>query len=145
MIGTRIRPPIELPGGKKSSARRMRNPYCSRTGRIWYSVSRSRNANSTFEPSSGGIGIRLKIIRTMLIRTKQVEDLDEHRRTPADQVRVRDQEPQRDRADGRQDQVRERARGGDDRLAPSAAREVHRVDRRRLRPAEPEARPCDDR
>jgi hypothetical protein len=28
-----IRPPIEFPGGMKSSARRMKNPHCSRNGR----------------------------------------------------------------------------------------------------------------
>ena len=41
-------------------------------------------------------------------------------------------------ADGGQDQVRERAGRRDDRLATSAAREVHRVDRRGFRPAERE-------
>ena len=78
-----IRDPIELPGGKNRIAMRMRNPYCSRTGRIWYSVRRSMNANSTFEPSSGGIGMKLKIISSRLIWTKKnstwidhVRDLD---------------------------------------------------------------------
>ena len=47
------------------------NPYCSRNGRIWYSVRRSMNANSTFDPSSGGIGMRLKIISSRLIWTNK--------------------------------------------------------------------------
>ena len=66
-----IRAPMELPGGKNRMARRMKNPYCSRNGRIWYSVRRSRKANSTFEPSSGGIGIRLKTISSRLIWTNR--------------------------------------------------------------------------
>ena len=66
-----IRLPIELPGGRNSSAMRMKNPYCSRNGRTWYSVRRSMNANMTFEPSSGGIGMKLKIISSRLIWTNR--------------------------------------------------------------------------
>ena len=70
-IGRRIRPPIAPPGGRKNRTIRMMKPYCSRIGRTWYAVRRSRNANRTSEPSSGGIGIRLKSIRKMLIWTKR--------------------------------------------------------------------------
>ena len=54
---------------KNSNSNRMK-PYCSRTGRHCHAMRGGMKANSTFEPSSGGIGIRLKIIRTRLIDTK---------------------------------------------------------------------------
>ena len=66
-IGTRIRPPIELPGGRKKTRSSRMKPYCSRIGRHCQASRGGRNANSTFDPSSGGIGRRLKTIRTRLM------------------------------------------------------------------------------
>ena len=49
---------------------RMRNPHCSSIGRICQAVRGFISANITFEPSRGGIGIRLKMNRATLMMTK---------------------------------------------------------------------------
>ena len=115
-----IRLPIEFPNGnEQDDGRRMRKPYCSRNGRIWYSVRRSMNANITFEPSSGGIGMRLKIISSEVDPDEEDQDLDDDAgRRPAVARMYRSGM----RGDRREHEVRERSGGRHDRLAPRARR-----------------------
>ena len=72
MIGKRMRPPIESPGGKKNSDDQDEEAVLLEDRPDLPLRLRGRGAaNRTFEPSSGGIGIRLKTIRTMLMHDEQ--------------------------------------------------------------------------
>ena len=128
--------------GRRSSRMNVRTARGS--AGICHAIRGGRNANSTCDPSSGGIGIRLKTISTMLMYTK-IEHHVEHR--------VRDLRSAVDCDDSAAGarrppaMIRFEIGPGDrhDRLAAPAALEVHRVDRRRLRPAEAERPTSDER
>jgi hypothetical protein len=51
------------------STSRMRKPYCSSTGRQRHDICGLMAANSSFDPSSGGTGTKLKTMRNRLMRT----------------------------------------------------------------------------
>ena len=58
------------PSGRKTTIIRSINPYFSKaTSHFWLDSGGSKLRN-IFEPSNGGIGIRLKIAKEMLIKTK---------------------------------------------------------------------------
>ena len=119
-------------------------PYCSRTGRHCQARRGGRKANRTFEPSSGGIGRRLKTISTRLISDEELQRTVDEAMASLEMTavesscRIGREVAQRQGRDGGEDEVRERPGGGHQRLAPAAAREVGWVDGRRLGPAEPE-------
>ena len=123
---------------------RIRKPYCSRIGRSCHAVCAVEDREQHLRAVEGRDRDEVEDHQDDVDRHEAVEHEADEARAPIAIWPVASSEPQQDRADDRQDQVRERTRGGDDRLAPSAAREVHRVDRRRLRPAEGEA-PCETR
>ncbi len=83
------RPPSETPSsGTIITTMRMRNPYCSSVGRICQTVRGFMSANITFEPSRGGIGIRLKMKSATLMKTNMKITLahEERRRRELDEV-----------------------------------------------------------
>ena len=119
MIGLMIREPMELPGGKKRSARRMKKPVLleERADLVFGPPVQEREQHlGTVERRDRD---QVEDHQQQVDLDEQVEDLQHQQRELDDQLRIGEQVAQRDRAGDRQHQVRDRPGGGHDAPRPA--------------------------